>query len=77
MYLWILQILMQLTFQPQILEYDNFLTVTGPHLTCRNWLRYPEVPVAQHYKHMINTSEPVHSFTIKDDDKDPSFIWTI
>ena len=26
---------------------------------------------------MINTSEPVHSFTIKDDEKDPSLIWTI
>ena len=26
---------------------------------------------------MINTSEPTHLFTIKDDDKDPSLIWTI
>ena len=25
----------------------------------------------------MDTSEPVHSFTIKDDDEDPSFIWTI
>ena len=36
----------------------------------------PEVPAAQLYKNMINTGEPVHSFPIKDDDKDPSFIWT-
>ena len=37
-----------------------------------------EVPVAQLYKHMINTIEPVHSFTInKDDNKDQSLIWTI
>ena len=36
-----------------------------------------EVPVTQLYKHMINTSEPVHSFTIKDDNEDPSLIWTI
>ena len=26
---------------------------------------------------MINTGEPVHSFTIRDADKDPSLIWTI
>ena len=26
---------------------------------------------------MINTSEPVHTFTIKDDYEDPSLIWTI
>ena len=26
---------------------------------------------------MINTSETIHSFTIKDDDEDPSLIWTI
>ena len=38
----------------------------------------PEVPVTQLYKYMINTSEPVHSFTFnKDDDEDPSLIWTI
>ena len=34
----------------------------------------PDVPVEQLYKHMIATIEPVHSFTIKDDDKDPSLI---
>ena len=37
----------------------------------------PEVPVAQLYRGMINNSEPIHSFTIKDDNKDPCFIWTI
>ena len=36
------------------------------------------VPVTQVYKHMINISGPVHSFTFsKDDDKDSSLIWTI
>ena len=37
----------------------------------------PEFQVTQLYKHMIKTGEPVHSFTIKDNDKDPSLIWTI
>ena len=37
----------------------------------------PEVPVTQLYKHMINTSESVHSFTFNKDDEDPSLIWTI
>ena len=37
----------------------------------------PEVPVTELYRDMINTSEPTHVFTIKDDDKDPSLIWTI
>ena len=36
-----------------------------------------EVPFAQLYKHMINTNELDHSFTIREDDKDPSLIWTI
>ena len=36
----------------------------------------PEVPVTQLYRDMINTSEPTHLFTIKDDDEDPSLIWT-
>ena len=48
---------------------------TSPHLQKLAYL--PDVPVAQLYKHMIDTSEPVHSFTIKDDDDDPSLIWTI
>ena len=36
-----------------------------------------EVPVTQLYRDMINTSEPIHAFTIRDDDKNPSVIWTI
>ena len=48
---------------------------TSPHL--QKLANVPEVPVAQLYEHMIDTSEPVHSFTIKDDDEDPSLIWTI
>ena len=35
------------------------------------------IPVAQLYRDMTNISEPVHSFTIEDDDKDPILIWTI
>ena len=37
----------------------------------------PEVPVTQLYKHMIDTSEAVHSFTIKGNDKDQSLMWKI
>ena len=49
---------------------------TTPHL--QKLTNVPEVPVAQLYKHMILTSEPVHLFTFnKDDDKDQSLIWTI
>ena len=48
---------------------------TTPHL--HKFAHVPEVPVVQLYKHMITTSEPVHSFTIKDCDKDPSLVWTI
>ena len=48
---------------------------TSPHL--QKLENVPKVPVRQLYKHMIDASEPVHSFTIKDDDKDPSLIWTI
>ena len=48
---------------------------TKPHL--QKVANVTEIPVAQLYKHMIKASEPVHSFTIKDDDKDPSLIWTI
>ena len=36
-----------------------------------------EVPVTQPCRDMINTSRPAHLFTIKDDDKDPSLMWTI
>ena len=43
---------------------------TTPYL--QKFTDVPEVPVAQLYKHMIDTSQPVHSFTFnKDDDKDP------
>ena len=49
---------------------------TTPHLQILT--NVLEVPVAQLYKHMINTSEPVHFFTFnKDDVKDQSLIWTI
>ena len=47
---------------------------TQPYL--QKLTNVPEVPVTQLYRDMINTSEPIHSFTIKDDD-DSSLIWTI
>ena len=38
----------------------------------------PDVPITLLYKYMIDTSEPVHSFTFnKDDDKDQFLMWTI
>ena len=51
----------------------------------RNWTQpylqkltnVPEVAFTQLYKDMINASKPIHSFTIKDNDKDSSLIWTI
>ena len=54
------------------------------HFNC-NWTtsnlqkltNVPEAPVKQFYQHVINTSELVHSFTIKNDGKDPSLIWRI
>ena len=48
---------------------------TQPHL--QKLTNVPEVPVTQLYRDMINASEPVNSFTIKDDDEDSSLIWTI
>ena len=45
---------------------------TSTHL--QKLANVPEVQVTQLYEHMTNPSEPVHSFTIKDDDKDPSLI---
>ena len=48
---------------------------TQPHI--QELTKAPEVPVTQIYRDMINTSESVHSFTIKDNDKDSSLIWTI
>ena len=41
---------------------------TSSHL--QKLANVPEVPVAQLYRHMVNTSEPVYSFTIKDDEID-------
>ena len=48
---------------------------TLPHL--QKMANVPEVPATQLYRDMINTSEPNHLFTIKDDDEDPSLKWTI
>ena len=48
---------------------------TQPHL--QKLTNVPEVPVTQLYRNMINASEPIYSFTIKDDDEDSSLIWTI
>ena len=36
-----------------------------------------EVPFTQLYRDPINTSQQTYLFRIKDEDKDPSFIWTI
>ena len=47
---------------------------TPPHL--QKLANIPKVPDAQLYRDMINNSEPIHSFTIKDD-KGPSLIWTM
>ena len=48
---------------------------TQPHL--QKLTNFPEVPLTQLYRDMINASEPIHSFTIKDDDEDSSLIRTI
>ena len=50
-------------------------TWTQPHL--QKLANVPEVPVTRLYRAMINSSEPIHPFTIKDDDKDPSLMWII
>ena len=47
---------------------------TPPHL--QKLANIPEVPVTQLYRGMINNSEPIHLFTIKDNE-DPSLIWMI
>ena len=55
------------------------------HHFSRNWTPFhlqkmasiPEVLVTQLCRYIINTSEPNHSFTIEDDDKEPSLIWKI
>ena len=59
-----------LTLDFRILQYFNS-DWTSPHL--QKLANVPEIPVTQLYKHMINTSEPAHSFTIKNDDEDTSF----
>ena len=46
-------------------------------LHLQNLTNVLEVPVTQFYRDMISTSEPIHSFTIKDDDKNSSLILTI
>ena len=45
---------------------------TSPHM--QKLANVPEVPSLTVLKHIINTSRPVQSFTIKDDDEDPSLI---
>ena len=45
---------------------------TQPHL--QKLTNVPEVPVAQLYRDTINASEPIHSFTFKDNDEDSSLI---
>ena len=61
----------------QTLEYGNILAAIGPP-NLQKLANVPEVPIAQPYRDMSNTSEPIYSFTIKDyDDEDPSLVWTI
>ena len=48
---------------------------TSPYL--QKLANIPEVPATQLCRAMINTIEPTHLFTIKDDDEDPSLIWII
>ena len=43
----------------------------------QKWANVPEVSVIQLYRDMINTTEPIHSFPIKNDDEDSPLIWTI
>ena len=65
------------TFQPFLdLNMATFEQKLDP-LHLQKLRNVPEVPVTQLYRDMINASEPIHSFTIKDDDKDSSLIWTI
>ena len=48
---------------------------TQPHL--QKLTNIPEVLVAQLYRDTINASEPIHSFTIKENDEASSLKWTI
>ena len=43
--------------------------------TCRSWQMFLKCQL--HSSTEINASEPIHSFTIKDDDEDSFLIWTI
>ena len=45
---------------------------TPPHL--QKLTNILEVPVTQLHRDMISASEPIHSYTIKDDDGDSSLI---
>ena len=77
LYLWILQILMQLTSQPQTSGYGNISTVTGPHPNCRNWLMYLKFQLhssTKMWSTLVNQFTHLHSTRIM---KDPSLIWTI
>ena len=62
------------TLDIRILQHFNS-NWTSPHL--QKLAIVSEGPVTQLYKYMIDTGEPVHLFTIKDDDKNLSLIWTI
>ena len=55
------------------LGYGNILPVIGPNPTCRNWQIFLKFQSCSY----TNICEPVTSFTIKDDEEDPSLIWTI
>ena len=78
---------MNVSLDPANITTINILTVefriwqhfirnwTQTHL--QNLTNVPEVPVAQLYRDMINASEAIYSFTIKDDDDDSSLMWAI
>ena len=76
MYVWILQILMQLTSQPQTSGYGK--SVIGPHSTCKDWLLYLKFQshsLTNVWSTLVTQFTHLHSN--KDDDKDPSLLWTI
>ena len=63
-------------FNPRLRIWQHFSrNVTQPYLL--KLKNIPEVPVTQLYRDMNNASEPIHSFTVKDDDEDSCLIWTI
>ena len=71
------------------LDTANINTINISNLVFRIWQHFSNnwtkpqlqkltnVPVAQLSRDMINTSEPTHLFTIKDDNEDQSLIWAI